>query len=71
MDLRIALAASCLAAAGCASSTYIDDYRFLHRHTETIEIVLKSRSRRRPLYSRQSPVLTLRSAVISLTTDDF
>src|SRR5262245_46645762 len=38
MFLRIALAASALAAMGCASSTYIDDYRFLHRHTETIEL---------------------------------
>src|SRR5437773_8486783 len=39
MSLRIALAASCLAVAGCASTTYIDDYRFLHRHTETVELM--------------------------------
>jgi hypothetical protein len=38
MSLRIALAASALAVAGCASSTYIDDYFFLHRHTPTIEL---------------------------------
>ena len=39
MSLRIALAWLGLAATGCASSTYIDDFRFLHRHTETIELM--------------------------------
>ncbi|HVE41601.1 MAG TPA: DUF6786 family protein [Planctomycetota bacterium] len=39
MSLRIALAALGLAALGCTSSTYIDDYRFLHKHTETIELM--------------------------------
>src|SRR5437868_1425339 len=39
MYLRIALALAALAAAGCASSTYIDDYRFLHNHTQTIELM--------------------------------
>jgi len=38
MSLRIALAAWALAVTGCVSSTYIDDYRFLHRHTQTIEL---------------------------------
>jgi hypothetical protein len=39
MSLRIALAWLGLAAAGCGSSTYIDDYRFLHSYTETIELM--------------------------------
>lgn len=38
MFLRIALAVSLAAGIGCASSTYIDEYRFLHRHTQTIEL---------------------------------
>ena len=39
MYLRIALALAGLASASCASSTYIDDYRFLHNHTQTIELM--------------------------------
>jgi hypothetical protein len=39
MSLRIALAALGFAAAGCTSSTYIDDFRFLHSHTQTIELM--------------------------------
>jgi hypothetical protein len=38
MFLRIPLAVALLAGAGCASSTYIDDFRFLHRHTQTVEL---------------------------------
>jgi hypothetical protein len=47
MSLRIALAAFWLVAAGgstllttgCASSTYIDDYRFLRRNTQIVELM--------------------------------
>jgi hypothetical protein len=36
MYLRIALAAAALAAAGCTSSTFIDDVAFLNRHTDVV-----------------------------------
>src|SRR5689334_25142343 len=36
MYLRIALALAALAAAGCTSSTFIDDVAFLNRHTDVV-----------------------------------
>ena len=36
MYLRIALAVAALAAAGCTSSTFIDDVAFLNRHTDVV-----------------------------------
>src|SRR4029453_13486832 len=36
MFLRIALAVAALAAAGCTSSTFIDDVAFLNRHTDVV-----------------------------------
>jgi hypothetical protein len=39
MSFRIALAMSCLAATGCASSTFIDDVAFLHRYTDVVVLM--------------------------------